>query len=129
MLCLVFALRDFGYGRLAHDVVGADRTELGPIRIWRNLRTQKRRSEIVRCVWQKAPRTVLYLLCLAGVLIGAAWAPLGWDILVPHTYGGEFVAFFSFGLAWIVASWDLLKETKLVSSPVITVGRTLGVRY
>jgi len=48
---------------------------------------------------------------------------------IPHTYGGEFVAFFSFGLAWIVASWDLLKETKLVSSPVITVGRTLGVRY
>jgi hypothetical protein len=48
---------------------------------------------------------------------------------IPHTYGGEFAAFFSFGLAWIVASWDLLKETKLVSSPVITVGRTLGVRY
>jgi len=123
LLCLVFALRDFGYGVGAHALVGDDVAALGPRRIW----SRRRPTGILRYTWTKAPRTVLYLACLVGVLVGAAWALVGPDWVVPHGYAGEFVAFTSFGAAWIVASWDLLKRAGPLDTAVTAVGQRLGV--
>jgi hypothetical protein len=128
LLCLLFALREFGYGRAAHTLVSGTQHEFGPRRIWRQLRDQGRSwLAISRYVWKDAPRIILYLLCLTGVLAGAACASLGKDGGLPHTYVGEFVAFSSFGSAWIGASWDLLKRTNWVNSAVMGMGHTLGV--
>jgi hypothetical protein len=151
-LCLVFALREFGYGRAAHALVGDDMDELGPRKIWNRLRTvssppppplppppptpppppgpKLSRIGVLVYTWRHSSRTVLYLLCFLGVLVGAAWAtPVGADIVLPHTYAGEFVAFTSFGSAWIVASWDLLKRAGLVDATVRGIGGTLGVQF
>lgn len=101
-LCLVFALRDFGYGVAAHRNGGVD---LGVRRVWERARADGLLAYLI----QQAPRTLLYLACLLGVVLGAAWGELGADWLAPHLYTGEFVAFTAFGSAWIVASADLLR--------------------
>ena len=70
---------------------------------------------------------------IMGVIVGAAWAVLGFDLPwlggreLPHTYGGEFLAFFSFGMAWIVGSWDLLNGLGWLDKAVTAVGSSLGV--
>lgn len=128
VLCLVMALRDFGYGLAAHDLAGNDPNRLGPRRIWKRLKAKGSGVPgILRHIWRKAPRTVLYLLCCMGVGTGAAWAARGPDWIVPHGYAGEFVAFTTFGIAWIIASWDLLKRAPLANSVISGVGRTLGI--
>jgi len=106
LLCLVFALRDFGYGVAAHKNPG----DLGVRRVWRSVKG----GGLVSHLFRKAPRTVLYLACVAGVLIGAIWALFGPDWPAPQVYMGEFIAFSSFGAAWMVASWDLLERTRVV---------------
>lgn len=125
LLCLVFALREFGYGLAAHQLVGNDPGQLGPVKIWERLALQDF-ATVGRHVRHEAPRTVLYLLCLAGILLGAGWAKIGGDWPVPHSYAGEFIAFSSFGSAWIVASWDLLRRSKLVNATVVTVSTTVS---
>lgn len=128
-LCLIFALREFGYGRAAHTLSSGQDSQLGPVRTWRKLKSDQQLGvfDIARYTWQKAPRTMLYLGCLVGVILGAVWAPLGKNIVVPHTYAGEFIAFTSFGCAWLVASWDLLKQVGMINAAVQSVGSTLGV--
>jgi hypothetical protein len=82
---------------------------------------------VVLHVRTKAPRTVLYLACLLGVLVGAAWAALGPSWWIPHSYAGEFMAFTSFGTAWIIAGWDLLRGLVPLNNLLNEVGGKLGV--
>jgi hypothetical protein len=127
-LCLVFALRDFGYGKGAHELVQNDKTKLGPVKILKRLTSGGGGlGAVVGHVRRKAPRTVLYLVCLLGVLVGAAWAALGPSWWLPHSYAGEFLAFSSFGTAWIIASWDLLKGLVPLNNLLTGVGEKLGV--
>ncbi|GAB6985001.1 hypothetical protein [Nocardioides pyridinolyticus] len=101
-LCLVFALREFGYGKAAHRLAPG---RLGVRNVWKLLRRHpSRRKEFAR--------TYLYLGCMAGVLLGAIWCLLGPHWLAPPVYMGELMAFSSFGAAWIVASWDLFPRRR-----------------
>lgn len=104
-LCLVFALRDFGYGIAAHKVAGHDAGQLGVGKVWRIARRSGLASHL-----RWTPRTILYAVCLGGVLSGALWALGGPNWLAPRGYVGEFIAFSSFGWAWMIASWDLLNR-------------------
>lgn len=129
-LCLVFALREFGYGQAAHDLKDSAPVGLGPVRMWEKLRSEPLSvAGIVAFAWASAPRTILYLLCMLGVSAGGVWALTGpnWHWLWPHTYAGEYVAFTSFGIAWLVASWDLLNGAPWLNALVQTVGASLGV--
>jgi hypothetical protein len=101
LLCLVFALRDFGYGVEAHKSGG----ELGVRNVW----ARAKRMGLGNYFLKRVPRTVLYLICLMGVVFGASWALFGVEWLAPRVYLGEFISFTAFGAAWMVASWDLLK--------------------
>lgn len=116
LLCLVFALRDFGYGRAAHEALGS---QLGVRPMWRHVRSAGLTSHL-----RKVPRTLLYLVCFCGVLGGALWAVVGVDGAVPRAYAGEFAAFTSFGAAWMVASSDLLRS--IVAPVAATVSETVA---
>jgi hypothetical protein len=108
-LCLVFALRDFGYGVAAHEVASQDADRLGVRNMWRHAVTSGVLTHL-----RRVPRTVLYALCFVGVVLGALWAVTGPDWPAPRTYVGEFIAFSFFGFAWMVASWDLLRRISWV---------------
>jgi hypothetical protein len=127
-LCLIFALREFGYGAAAHKLAGENLSQLGPIRTWKKLTASHTWVWALGQVWRNSPRTVLYAMCLLGVAVGAAWASLGTNVVLPHSYAGEFVAFTSFGCAWIVASWDLLRRAGWLDTAVTGVGSAVGVR-
>ena len=117
-LCVVFALRQFGYGVAAREVMGYrprdDAPALGVPVVLEALRTEG--VAIALYVWRRVPKAVLFGLCALGVFAGGAWAMLGVPLWwpgegdLPPTYVGEFLAFTSYGAAWIVASWDLLKQ-------------------
>jgi hypothetical protein len=136
-LCVVFALRQFGYGVAAREVVGYrphdDAPALGVRVVWTALRVE--RVAAVGYVWRRVPKAVLFALCAFGVFAGGAWAMLGVPLWwpgegdLPPTYLGEFCAFTSYRAAWIVASWDLLKQAGPLRSAVDAVGRTVGVGY
>lgn len=128
-LCIVFALREFGYGRAAHALVRNDPSQLGPVRIWRRLRSSGRAGGVLRYAWTEATRSTLYLGCAVGVAVGGLWGLVGPDWPGPHTYVGEFVAFTSFGTAWIVASYDLIKQIPVVNKAVVNVGQSVGVAF
>lgn len=117
-LCLVFALRDFGYGAAAHKLVGNDTARLGVRKVWTMVGQAGLAAHL-----RQAPRTILYLLCLAGVLGGALWALFGADWRLPSAYTGEFIAFTSFGMAWMVASWDLLRRLPGIRNAVSAVSK------
>jgi len=106
LLCLVFALRDFGYGVAAHQNVEG----MGVRNVWRRVKGRG----LMAYLFRRAPRTVLNSLTLLGVLIGAIWALAGPDQPAPHLYMGELIAFSCFGAAWMVASWDLFERTRVV---------------
>ena len=74
--------------------------------MWDSLKKSKL---LVLHLRSRVPRTILYLVCSVGVLVGGLWAVVGTQVgWMPPTYAGEFVSFASFGAAWIVASWDFL---------------------
>jgi hypothetical protein len=121
-LCVVFALREFGYGPEAKALLGADRNVRA---VWDELR--RRQVGVLVYLWKgihlegeptrRAPRRrVLSYLAAALVIIASGlWAKLGVAISLPFvsdqvgsTYVGEFGAFVSFGLAWLTAAWDLM---------------------
>jgi hypothetical protein len=117
-LCLVFALRDFGYGAAAHRLMNNASTLLGVLNVWRATRRTGLAAHL-----RNAPRTILYALCLIGVLGGALWALFGPDWPLPSAYTGEFIAFTSFGMAWMVASWDLLRRLPGIRNAVSPVSK------
>ncbi len=132
-LCVVFALRQFGFGAAARSLVGYrpvdDAPPLGVPVVFHALRSGQ--VSIVAHVRRHVPKAVLFLLCAVGVVVGGAWAmlgvPLPWPGAtdLPPTYLGEFVAFTSYGAAWMVASWDLLKQAGPLRSVVDAVGRAI----
>ena len=121
-LCVVFALREFGYGPSAEQLCGRRRdvrTVLDEVKA-RNV------SLGAYLVWgvpgqQDAPdgaaprrRTLLYLAMSAVIVLAIGWAFVGADLPVPFTpyrlgptYVTEVVAFNAFGVAWIASSKDL----------------------
>ncbi|MEZ5378624.1 MAG: hypothetical protein R2733_19115 [Acidimicrobiales bacterium] len=134
-LCVVFALRQFGYGAAARAVMryrpADDAPPLGVPAVWRALSAEG--VGIIAHLWRRVPKAVLFSFCAIGVLAGGAWAmigvPLWWPGAgdLPPTYVGEFAAFTSYGAAWIVASWDLLKQAGPLRSAVEAVGHAVGV--
>jgi hypothetical protein len=115
-LCIVFALRDFGYGVAAHKLVGEDTSKLGPRNIWKMVKSSGAKSPGLSKHLRSTPRAVLYVLCFLGVVVGGVWAKVGPEWVFPHNYSGEFIAFTAFGAAWIVASWDLLRGSRLIKA-------------
>lgn len=112
-LCIVFALREFGYGDSADQLCGNNRN-VGAVRarlaaegvpVWRYLVSGLRDVGPPR-------RVLLYLTMAVAILLGGIWARWGADISVGvtlgNTYVGEIVAFTAFGVAWIASAKDLL---------------------
>ncbi len=125
-LCVVFALREFGYGPQAKALVGAQRS-VGAVRA----ELRRRGINILVYLWKGIPsgaqgptgeqpraprrRTLGYLAAALVIVASALWALLAGPIPVPFvngkvgpTYVGEFGAFESFGVAWLIAAWDLM---------------------
>ena len=118
LLCVVFALREFGYGPAAEELCGRQRN-VGAVR-------QKLRERQVG-LWtyvlhgisngnKPAPRrrTLLYVASTVTMLLAIVWKFLGIDLAVPFTpyslaplYVTEFVSFNAFGVAWVASSWDM----------------------
>lgn len=116
-LCVVFALREFGYGPAAQALVG-DYRNVGAVRA----ELERRGIGVLRYLWRGSSdgepprrRVLAYLAAAALIIISGLWAGVGPDLWLPGidgpigaTYVGEFGAFVSFGLAWLVAAWDLM---------------------
>jgi hypothetical protein len=109
-LCLVFALREFRHGAAAHGLAGDD----GVTRVWDHVRSTPR--TMGRLVVIEAPRVPFYLACAALILFGGWWAKWG-GVSIPfrgqflhRVYVGEVIAFTAFGVSWLAASWDLIKQ-------------------
>lgn len=126
LLCVVFALREFGYGPQAKALLGVER----------NVRTvlaelKRRRVSVLTYLWKGLPagaasatgeqprpprrRVLSYLLAATVIVLSALWALRGVGVSIPFvegkvgkTYVGEFGAFVSFGIAWLIAAWDLM---------------------
>lgn len=120
-LCLVFALREFGYGPSAAQLCGRDR----------NVKTVReavraRHVSLWTYLWKGIPasgrtlhpaprhRTLLYLTMTLLILAAVAWALVGVEVPVvgtryglAPTYVAEFVSFNAFGIAWMASSKDL----------------------
>lgn len=125
-LCIVFALREFGYGPGAARLCGRERNVTA---VWNAFRARK--VGLWTYLWKGIPappntavrdddtvhprrRTLLYVVMALLILAGAGWALLGVDVPVPGTqyelgptYVAEFVSFNAFGIAWMAASHDL----------------------
>ncbi len=126
LLCVVFALREFGYGPEAKALLGQERGV-------RAVRAELRRRgvNVITYLWKGLPagapsatgaqpraprRRVLSYVAAALVIVASAlWALVGVDVSLPFvdgkvgsTYVGEFGAFVAFGIAWITAAWDLM---------------------
>lgn len=126
LLCLVFALREFGYGPGAKSLLGDERS-VGAV-----MEALKARDvKVLPYLWKGLPagaltatgenaslprrRVLSYLLAATVIVLSSAWALLGVDVVVPFvdgrvgsTYVGEFGAFVAFGFAWLTAAWDLM---------------------
>lgn len=128
ILCVVFAMREFGYGPEAKALVGPDRNVHAVVAALR-----ARKVKVLAYLWKglgsSAPaangaqvgpprrRVLTYFAAAAIILLSAAWAMFGVGIKVPgidgkvgSTYVGEFGAFVSFGLAWLTAALDLMPK-------------------
>jgi hypothetical protein len=126
LLCLVFALREFGYGPEAKALVGSD---LGVKEVRAELK--KRHVGVLTYLWKglpegttnehdsqlRAPRRRVLTYLAAGVVIlaSALWGLFGVSISlffvdgqIGPTYVAEFGAFVTFGIAWLTAAWDLM---------------------
>ncbi len=133
-LCVVFALRQIGFGGAARALVGYDPDiDAPPLGFWVVLGALRSAGEPVwGHVQRSVPKAVLFFLCALGVIVGGAWAMVGvalpWPGAsdLPPTYVGEFVAFTSYGAAWMVASWDLLRQAGPLRSMVDAVGRAIA---
>lgn len=112
-LCLVFALREFGYGDSADRLCGRNR-DVGTVRA----RLHRSKVSVWRYLAKGLPpagpprRVPLYLAMSVTILLGGIWAQWGRDIslgvTLGKTYVGEIVAFTAFGIAWIASAKDLL---------------------
>jgi hypothetical protein len=128
VLCVVFALREFGYGPEAKALLGPKhnvctvRAELRRrgvnvfVYLWKGLPTGARSATGAQ---PRAPRrrVLSYLAAALMIMASALWARFGVDVSIPFldgkvgsTYLGEFGAFVSFGIAWLTAAWDLMPE-------------------
>ena len=122
-LCVVFALREFGYGPAAEQLCGRDRdvravwdkVRQSPIGLWHYL--TRGIPDTARSEQADAPRhrTLLYLAMALLIVASIAWSLVGVDLTVPGTgyvldttYVTEFVAFNAFGVAWMASSKDLV---------------------
>jgi hypothetical protein len=126
LLCVVFALREFGYGPEARALLGPQR---GVAAVRAELR--RRGVSVFRYLWKGLPagapsatgaqpraprrRVLTYLTAALLIVASALWALVGPDVSIPSvdgkigsTYIGEFGAFVSFGIAWLTAAWDLM---------------------
>jgi hypothetical protein len=126
VLCVVFALREFGYGPGAKAL-------LGPRRSVRAVLAELRRRgvNVLVYLWKGIPegatgpagvqpraprrRVLSYLAAALVIVVSALWAMFGPDVSIPFvdgkvgsTYIGEFGAFVAFGIAWLTAAWDLM---------------------
>ncbi len=122
-LCVVFALREFGYGPAAEQLCGRSRdvptvwrkVKDSPFGLWHYLVHGMPDGEETERVDAPRHRTLLYL-GMAGLIVAAiVWALVGVDITLPGagyvldpTYVTEFVAFNAFGVAWMASSKDLV---------------------
>lgn len=122
-LCVVFALREFGYGPAAEQLCGRDRdvravwtkVRQSPIGLWHYL--TRGIPDTARSDRADAPRhrTLLYLAMALVIVASIVWSLVGVDLTVPGTsyaldttYVTEFVAFNAFGVAWMASSKDLV---------------------
>jgi hypothetical protein len=126
LLCVVFALREFGYGPEAKSLLAPER---GVRAVLAELR--RRHVSVFTYLWKGLPagapsatgtqprpprrRVLTYLAAALLIVASALWALFGRDVSVPFldgtvgsTYVGEFGAFVSFGIAWLTAAWDLM---------------------
>lgn len=125
LLCMVFALREFGYGKGASELVGATR-DVAKVRLALRERHVNVFGYLLGGIKSsnggtlvRPPHRVLsYLTWAVGIAVSALWAKVGVAVPLPfisgkvgNTYLGEFGAFWSFGLAWITAAWDMMPET------------------
>lgn len=121
-LCVVFALREFGYGPAAEQLCGRDRNvcavwrkvRQSPIGLWHYL--TRGLPDTAHSDQADAPRhrTLLYLAMALLIVASILWSLVGVDLTVPGTgyvldttYVTEFVAFNAFGVAWMASSKDL----------------------
>lgn len=137
LLCVVFALREFGYGPEAKKL-------LGPTRSVTAVRAElkKRHVHVLTYLWKGLPagettddgrqlraprrRVLSYLASAVVITASALWGLLGVGISIPFvdgqvgpTYVAEFGAFVTFGIAWLTAAWDLMPQPlKAASSSV-----------
>lgn len=126
LLCVVFALREFGYGPGAKALLGTERNVRAVLAA-----LKARRVNVLTYLWKGLPagapsatgeqprpprrRVLSYLLAATVIVLSALWALFGAGVSVPFvdgkvgsTYIGEFGAFVSFGIAWLTAAWDLM---------------------
>lgn len=126
LLCVVFALREFGYGPGAKALLGTERNVRAVL-----AELKARRVNVLTYLWKGLPagapsatgeqprpprrRVLSYLLAATVIVLSALWALFGAGVSVPFvdgkvgsTYIGEFGAFVSFGIAWLTAAWDLM---------------------
>jgi len=120
-LCIVFALREFGYGPSAAQLCGRERN----VKAVREA-VKARNVSLWTYLWKGVPapaeaahpaprrRTLLYISMTLLILASVAWALLGVAVPVPGTtyklgptYVTEFVSFNAFGIAWMASSKDL----------------------
>jgi hypothetical protein len=137
-LCVVFSLREFGYGPQAKALLGPKR---GVREVFAALK--ERGINVFVYLWKGIPtgqhgptgqqpraprrRTLGYLAAAVVIVASALWALLAAPISVPFvngkvgpTYVGEFGAFEAFGIAWLIAAWDLMP------APVRAVGNSVA---
>ncbi len=137
-LCVVFALREFGYEPQAKALLGPQR---GVCRVRDELKN--RRINVFVYLWKGTPegqrgptgqqpraprrRTLGYLAAALVIVASALWGLLAAPISVPFvhgevgpTYVAEFGAFEAFGIAWLIAAWDLMP------APVQAVGNSVA---
>jgi hypothetical protein len=138
LLCVVFALREFGYGPEAKKLLGPAR---GVTAVRAELK--RRHVHVLTYLWKGLPsgetndagrqlraprrRVLSYLVSAIVIAASALWGLLGVGISVPFvdgkvgpTYVAEFGAFVTFGIAWLTAAWDLMPQ------PVKSAGNVLA---
>jgi hypothetical protein len=146
-LCVVFALREFGYGPGAKQLCGPDRDVHCVYAAVKKRRVSLARylvgglpdvgTPLDRAPAARAPRrrVLLYLALALLVLLGGIWAALGPNLTLPaigllgKTYIGEVIAFVSFGLAWLTASQDLRpvrRAAEAIKSTMLGQGQKLS---
>lgn len=137
LLCVVFALREFGYGPEAKALLGPERHVRAVL-----AELRARRVNVLTYLWKGLPvgaqsatgeqpraprrRVLSYLVATTVIMVSALWAVFGVGVSIPFvngkvgsTYVGEFGAFVSFGIAWLTAAWDLMPgPVKAVSDTV-----------